>query len=290
MVKIFIDAGHGGTDSGANGNGLLEKNLTLQIALEVRKQLLLYESVTVNMSRTTDTTLSLQKRTEMANKWHADYYVSIHINAGKGTGFESYIYKSLSNTSETGKMRSVLHDKITQVNNLRDRGKKTANFHVLRETSMPAVLTENGFIDTASDAKKLKSTTWIKRIAHAHAAGIIYLFRLKRKNPSPNTILYKVAKGDTLSKIARAHKMTVDEVVDLNKLIKAGQTLRLYTENSTKIKVGEKVTVKSSAEKYATGELIPPWVKGRSFTIAQIRSNQVLLKEINSWVKRNDVK
>jgi N-acetylmuramoyl-L-alanine amidase len=93
MVKIFIDPGHCGSDSGAVGNGLEEKNLTLQIATDLNNILLNeYEGVSVMLSRTNDQTFSLSERTIAANNWGADYYLSIHINSGGGTGLESYIY------------------------------------------------------------------------------------------------------------------------------------------------------------------------------------------------------
>src|SRR5690625_4350241 len=109
MVKIFIDPGYGGIDSGAVGNGLQEKNVTLQIALGVRKYLGEYKNVVIKLSRTSDKTVTLQQRTNAANNWGADYFLSIHINAGGGTGFESYIYSGLSNSDSTGKKRNVIH-------------------------------------------------------------------------------------------------------------------------------------------------------------------------------------
>ena len=181
MVKIYIDPGHGGDDSGATGHGLQEKNITLQIALKIREELNKYNNATVKMSRMKDETVSLQQRTNEANSWNADYFVSIHINSGGGTGFESYIYNQLSNTSKTAKMRSTLHNTVVKTNELKDRGKKKANFHVLRESKMSAVLTENGFIDTRADANKLKDTTWINKVAKAHAEGIANIFNLKKK-------------------------------------------------------------------------------------------------------------
>lgn len=63
----------------------------------------------------------------------------------------------------------------------RNRGKKRANLHVLRQSSMPAVLTENGFIDTIADANKLKSDAYLNRIALGHANGIAQALGLKRK-------------------------------------------------------------------------------------------------------------
>ena len=93
MVKIFIDPGHGGSDPGAVGFGLQEKNLTLDIANRVRDILMSeYENVCIKMSRTSDVFVSLSSRTNAANKWGADFYLSIHINSGGGTGFETYRY------------------------------------------------------------------------------------------------------------------------------------------------------------------------------------------------------
>lgn len=99
MAKIFIDPGHGGTDPGAVGNGLQERNVNLQIALRVRDILLNeYDNVT---SRTGDQTVSLGQRTNAANSWGADYFLSIHINAGGGTGFESFIYPGVGTPTTT---------------------------------------------------------------------------------------------------------------------------------------------------------------------------------------------
>src|SRR5699024_10120128 len=109
MVKIFLDPGHGGIDAGAVGNGLLEKNVTLKIAIDIRKYLAGYKNVSIKMSRTTDKTVTLTERTRMANNWGANYFLSIHINAGGGTGFESYIYRGLSITGTTANKRKTIH-------------------------------------------------------------------------------------------------------------------------------------------------------------------------------------
>ncbi|MGE6631542.1 N-acetylmuramoyl-L-alanine amidase [Bacillus sp. NPDC077027] len=190
MVKIFIDPGHGGTDSGAAANGLFEKNITLQIALFLRDMLISeYEDVSVRLSRSNDQTVTLSQRTNAANSWGADYFVSIHINAGGGTGFESYIYPGVSAPTTT--YRNFIHDEFVRSVDFADRGKKTANFHVLRETAMSAILTENGFIDTASDTNKLRNVSFLQSIARAHAVGLEKAFQLKKKA----TALYKVQAG-----------------------------------------------------------------------------------------------
>ena len=111
MVKVFIDPGHGGVDPGAVANGLQEKEITLQLAKEIQKILLNeYENIAIKMSRTTDQTVSLNSRTALANHWNADIFLSIHINAGKGTGFESYIYSNVGKM--TKKYQDIIHNTI----------------------------------------------------------------------------------------------------------------------------------------------------------------------------------
>ncbi|WP_337970017.1 N-acetylmuramoyl-L-alanine amidase, partial [Virgibacillus salexigens] len=173
MTKIFIDPGHGGNDPGATANGLREKDLTLEIALKLRNILNNeYEGHSLMLSRTTDQSVTLSSRTNMANNWGADYLVSVHINAGGGIGFESYTYNgSYPGKAETNRLRGIVHNSIVAETEFRDRGKKEANFHMVRESAMPAVLTENGFIDNASDAAALKSDAFLTKIARGHAEG-----------------------------------------------------------------------------------------------------------------------
>lgn len=183
--KIFIDAGHGGSDPGAVGNGLREKDLTLAIALETRKVLENeYTGHSIKMSRTTDKTLSLSQRTNAANAWGAHFFLSIHINAGGGTGFESFRYVQ-KGSATTMSVQKAVHSAVLSASGWRDRGQKWANFHVLRVSKMPAILTENGFIDSAADAKKLKDSALVKKIGRAHAEGVAKALGLKKKASAP---------------------------------------------------------------------------------------------------------
>jgi N-acetylmuramoyl-L-alanine amidase len=174
LPKVYLDPGHGGTDPGAVGNGLQEKTVTLNIALQVRSILLANWPVEVRMSRTTDITRSLTFRTDDANAWGATIFISIHINAGGGTGFESYRYLTVGST--TIRLHNAMHSGVLagmrSVAAVTDRGQKTANFHVLRETTMPAILTENLFIDRVADANLLKRADFITATARGHAQGI----------------------------------------------------------------------------------------------------------------------
>jgi len=194
MVKIFIDPGHGGSDPGAVGNGLFEKNVTLSIASRIQQILLNeYEGVSTRMSRTSDQSISLQARTDAANAWGADFFLSIHVNAGGGTGFESYVYPNVGTPTTT--YQRHIHDAVMSQVDFYDRGKKQANFHVLRETRMPALLTENGFIDNANDASKLKSSSFLDRLARGHVLGLERAFCLERKRNNDTNVQYKVQIG-----------------------------------------------------------------------------------------------
>ncbi|MEH7525621.1 N-acetylmuramoyl-L-alanine amidase [Bacillus sp. JJ1503] len=185
MVKIFIDPGHGGTDPGAVGNGLFEKNLTLQISKRIQTMLTAFENIQVNLSRESDKTVSLNQRTNMANAWGAEFLLSVHINSGGGTGFEDYIHPSKRQNSSS--YQEIIHEEIVKQINLMDRGKKQENFHMLRESNMPAMLTENGFIDNPNDASKLSQFSYIERIARGHVNGLVRAFNLKEKSEKPPT-------------------------------------------------------------------------------------------------------
>jgi N-acetylmuramoyl-L-alanine amidase len=183
MVKVFIDPGHGGTDPGAVGNGIQEKNITLQISNRLREILENeYVGVSVRMSRSRDETVSLTQRTNMANQWGADFLYSIHINSGGGTGYEDFIYSGLSTNSRTAQMQRTIHSEIISRNGMVDRGTKQASFHMLRESTMDAVLTENGFIDNPTDAAKMKSPAWIESVARGHAVGLEKVYNLTKRS------------------------------------------------------------------------------------------------------------
>jgi N-acetylmuramoyl-L-alanine amidase len=183
-MKLYLDPGHGGEDPGAQGNGLNEKDITLAIALKIRKLILNdYENVQVKMSRTSDTTISLEQRSSAANAWDADFFLAIHINSADSAaqGYEDFIYNGASNSSKAAKYQDLIHAEVIKVNQLKDRGQKRANFHVLRETNMPALLTENGFISNNHDANLMKDSAWQQQVAQGHVNGIAKAFGLNRK-------------------------------------------------------------------------------------------------------------
>jgi N-acetylmuramoyl-L-alanine amidase len=231
-MKLYLDPGHGGQDPGAQGHGLDEKDLTLAIALKIRSILQNdYENIDVKMSRSSDTTKSLSQRSSEANAWDADFFLSIHINAGPSSaqGYEDYVYSGLSNSSKTAQYQDIIHAEVMKVNQLQDRGQKKANFHVLRETNMPALLTENGFISNDHDAELMKQPSWIQKVAQGHVNGMAKAFSLKTKPIEPPTgTLFKVIAGSFKSKenaderVEELHKKGIESFVDTTKI--SGET------------------------------------------------------------------
>jgi N-acetylmuramoyl-L-alanine amidase len=189
-LLIYLDAGHGGRDSGAIGNGIKEKDIVLDIVKRIQSGLDQYENVSTLLSRDTDIFLSLDERTSKANAAKADVFVSVHINSATSTtarGFESYIYPNAG--AATVAFQNVMHQEIIrQINGVAgfdDRGKKQANFAVLRQSAMKAVLTENMFISNAADAALLKSDDFLDRIAQGHVNGLEKYLGLKRIERPP---------------------------------------------------------------------------------------------------------
>lgn len=180
---ICIDPGHGGYDAGACGYGLREKDITLKIALKLRD--LLKNSCTVVMTRDSDNTVwnsnnDLATRCQIANNSKVDYFLSIHVNAGGGTGFENYYGDNASQQSI--QLAKLMHDNLATFYKSKgyiDRGLKSGHLWVLRRTNMPATLIENLFIDNPNDAKALGNDNFLSEIAYSIANALAIMFNLK---------------------------------------------------------------------------------------------------------------
>ncbi|MDR7072636.1 N-acetylmuramoyl-L-alanine amidase [Fictibacillus barbaricus] len=180
MKLVIIDPGHGGSDPGAVYKEKDEKKYNLELAKKIEAYLKNNYEVTVKLTRNTDATVSLDARTDFANKEKADFYLSIHQNSGGGEGFESYVYNGAG--SETKAIQNAIHAetaKIMQKYNVKNRGQKQANFHVLRETKMPAVLLEVVFIDNEQNAALLMKSEFQNEAAKAIAIGTAKALSLK---------------------------------------------------------------------------------------------------------------
>jgi N-acetylmuramoyl-L-alanine amidase len=172
-VIVAIDPGHGGRDPGAVGiGGLQEKNVVFPVSVRVA-ELLRQAGVDVVMTRTSDLTLDLEPRVNIANNANATIFLSIHANAISMSrpdvnGVETYYY------SENGRrLASIIHANVQPASGLGNRGVKQARFFVLRHTAMPAALLELGFVTGAEDVVKLRDPAWQERIAQAIAQGLL---------------------------------------------------------------------------------------------------------------------
>lgn len=207
MVKICLDAGHGGKDSGAIGNGLQEKDLTLDITLRINELLKQYENVETILTRSTDIFVELDERAAIANRAKCDAFMCVHINSGGSVttarGYQDHIFPNAN--SATVAYQNVIHEEVynyTYRGFTTDRGKEQNNFAVLRETNMIAILTENLFITTPAEAAFLRDANNRQKIAQGHVNGLVKYFGLKKKTdaqppPAPPTTgkLYKVQVG-----------------------------------------------------------------------------------------------
>lgn len=155
--KVFIDPGHGGSDSGAIGNGLNEKDIVLEISKKVGN-ILTQNGVTVEYSRKNDTYISLDGRAQMANNWGASLFISIHANSAsssEATGTECFTYPTADEQNK--KLSANIAKAIANKFDIANRGHKEADFAVLRLTNMPAILVETAFINNTNDANLLKN-------------------------------------------------------------------------------------------------------------------------------------
>ena len=210
-IRIVLDAGHGGWDLGTVGReGLLEKDLVLDVTQRLGKLLQSRLGAEVMFTRTDDTYLPLEQRADIANQSQADLFVSVHANysnSAAARGVETYYTNSFAapgsreaERHEDGTLAKLtpvslsvggLHEKIEESRRLaasvqralyatlsatspdiRNRGIKDSSFAVLTGTTMPAVLTEISFVSSPADERNLQSATYRQQIAEALYQGI----------------------------------------------------------------------------------------------------------------------
>jgi N-acetylmuramoyl-L-alanine amidase len=176
-MKIFLDLGHGGADPGAVAK-IKEAECTLAYGLELGRALqnLGFE---VKYSRTSDSTVSLSERCALANLWRADYFISVHFNAGGGTGIETF---ALAAGGQGEKLARAVQSTLIAETGMQDRGVKFARFQVLKDTRMPAILIEGGFVDSA-DADKIKTEEYKREFVRGATKGICGALGVAWKDP-----------------------------------------------------------------------------------------------------------
>lgn len=263
LMKIAFCAGHGGNNSTAGKrtpDGEYEWLFNDKVAKAFAEELAKYENV--ELLRTDDITgkkdVTLTTRTNAANKWKADIYISFHHNAntskwGTWTGVETFVYTSAS--AKAKKLAEAIHPKFVAAYGLRDRGIKASNLHIVRETNMPAILVEGGFMDSTIDIKKLRNDSVLKAAGIAVAQAVAVYGSLKKKVVKTTTgKTHIVVSGDTLYSLAVKYKTTVAEIKALNGMtgtvLTIGQTLCVATVQAHTVISGD--TLYSISTKYKT--------------------------------------
>lgn len=174
---VVIDAGHGGKDDGCSDQveDVDEKALTLKAAAEV-ECFLRQRGYRVFMTRQQDTFISLDERVAFANDVAADLFVSIHFNAAenrKAKGIEVFYHEGDPFRAEASKkLAQDVLDQVVAATGRKSRGVKTANFRVIRNTRMPAILVEGGFLTNPEESLLCQNEDYIKALAYGIAYGI----------------------------------------------------------------------------------------------------------------------
>lgn len=181
---IVIDAGHGGSDEGAKVSSLKEKNLALLSALLIKKHLneLGYKVV---LTRGKDAYLPLYKRATIANRIPATVFISVHFNAFineeiKGVEIFFHAGDDMQKRKESYKLGENVMRGILCFTKAASRGVKSAELYVLRETKMPSILVEGGFMTNEMERKKLKEHDYLDMIAKGVAEGVQKYFANKK--------------------------------------------------------------------------------------------------------------
>jgi len=182
-MKVSLDAGHGGEDSGARGklNGYFESHAVLDIALRLRA--LLETHVEVQMTREDDTFISLPERCRMANDWGADIYISIHLNShtSNAAGWEVFTSGSTKSKDLANKVGWRHAQAFPDQKN---RGVKTnGSLYVLRNTSMPAILTEGCFLSNEAENQWVSIPETRQQMAQAICLGVLDYFNIEPNKP-----------------------------------------------------------------------------------------------------------
>ncbi|WP_274362768.1 N-acetylmuramoyl-L-alanine amidase [Paenibacillus thermotolerans] len=189
-MRIVIDAGHGPDTPGKRTpDGSLREyqfnSVTAAYVIEMLKQ---YEKVEILTTYDDYRDVPLKERTDSANAWKADLYVSIHANAaGSGwnnaEGIETFVYTSRSPAAVA--LANAVQRQLIKLTGRQDRGVKSADFHVLRECKMTSILVECGFMTNRQEAELLKRDTYRQKCAMAVVTGIVETYGLKRKEAAP---------------------------------------------------------------------------------------------------------
>lgn len=186
--RIMLDPGHGGKFPGAVGpTGVQEKDVTLAICTQLKEDLVEL-GADVRMTRTTDVEVlpggslsdDLKARVEMANSWPSDLFISVHCNSNPNSspsGTETYHARVASDRSKA--LAKLVQQAMVDGIGLKDRGVKQSDFYVIKNTHMPAILAETGFLSNPDEEKKLADPAIQDKFASSIASGVQAFFAVE---------------------------------------------------------------------------------------------------------------
>ena len=310
---IGVDKGHTVQNGGVCGAcGLLKESVENRpVGDKVIKKLRALGHTVIDCSCNSASNVDEQLAAivKKANAQKLDLFLSLHLNAGGGTGAEIYT----TNTSGAKEEAKRLIETYCKRTGFRNRGHKYKELYVLRHTVAPAMLLEMAFVDTEADFKRWNDLG-AELIANAIVEGITGQVVQEKPVETPSTTSYTVKiTADVLNVRAGAgtnykvntqvRKGEVYTIVGESNgwgKLKSGAgwiSLKYTSKNGPStpankptqtIKVGS--SIKITGSKYATGQSIPSWVKDNVYTVQQIKGDRALIKEIVSWVYTKDLK
>lgn len=239
--KIFIDAGHGGSDTGAVNGNLIERDINLVMAVEVEKVLISYGARTMMSRRTNDKAVSISDRTKMANVWGADLFFSLHNNGGGGDGSEAIHSIHSEKGNELGQfvcdyIKEAIGQNVRRVfERESEKRKGTDYFGVLRLTDMLSLIFEGFFLDNLKDREIADTVEEQKLFGRAIGMALVEFFGLDKEQQE------KPLRWD--------EQMGVDAIDSLASIFEGNKDLQDLLSNPEDWK-----------QKLLAGEPIPAWL------------------------------
>lgn len=265
-IKIALDCGHGLKTAGKQTpDGIKEWTLNDEVRDKVVAILSAYDCEIIHTDNDEgNTDESLGSRVAKYKAAGAESFTSLHHNAYTGTwnnatGVEVYTDKNY--TAEDQKLAEAVYTRMVENIGLKGRGIKRANFQVINQNTIPAILCEGGFMDGKKDYPVITSEAGQNAYAKAVAEGLIEFHGLKKKaTPKPEAAsetVYTVVKGDSLSAIAAKYGTTWQKLADHNKIenphiIWVGQKIKIPGAKAVTYTVKSGDTLSAIAKKYGT--------------------------------------
>ncbi len=196
---VIVDAGHGGHDGGAVANDIIEKDLALDLARRLKRELL-SAGLRVITTRDTDAFLPLEERAAFAARHQADAFVSVHLNTdgsgGDAEGIETYFadttplsarqFSAVSGgrRGDSADFAAAVQRRVCEATKAGDRGAKERSYTVVSQAACPAILVECGFITSAGESARLKRESYRDQVATGIARGVTLFLQARTARPA----------------------------------------------------------------------------------------------------------